>query len=400
MAGEPVTAFAAATNFNPRHSVSYTWTSNGGKIRSNQNSATVDTDGLTGGTYTITATITDSQAKRNATATCASSFVVRESPKNPPTASLSADWRYVTPGHPVTFTATCVSPDGSPVTFSQWTATSGTIVSKGDTATLDTSGLPPGPITATVSCSDKYGLTETASAQIVLSYPKAAAKPPPPPQIKDTGRDFLLPGDAEHKGYGMYSYLLWWDYPSPNDRARFVTIVAAFLRMPTIASLEGSKKVPSSSGKAVAPVASIPKEHLNVAYVPVTDPPADNPTPDWVVDHYDYARAHVLLGHLGRKHPSGPYIVSTLAPLTPGLPLDAHYLFQDLSSRVVPNELAEAWIKQFQDQAESQQFWEPDRMRTFVLQLRAQVAKLAIDVPDARKGLATWISWLSPPKPQ
>lgn len=159
-------------------------------------------------------------------------------------------------------------------------------------------------------------------------------------------------------------------------------------------------KVPSSSGKAVSPVASIPKEHLNVAYVPVTDPPPDNPTPDWVVDHYDYARAHVLLEHLGRKHRSGPYIVSTLAPLTPGLPSDAHYLFQNLSSRVVPTELAEAWIQQFQDQAQSQQFWEPDKMRTFVLHLRAQVAKLAVDIPDARKGLATWISWLSPPKPQ
>ncbi len=401
LAGERVSSTATVSNLNPRHEFVYTWNSTGGRVSSNQGNATIDTTGLAPGIYIITANIADTRAPGRAIASCSSRFSVNEALKNPPTVSLVADRRFVIPGRPATFTATCVSQDTSPVAISQWTASAGTIVGNGNTATLDTGGLPPGPITVSVICSSARGLTASATAEVILSYPKAAAKPPPPPpQIKDTGRAFLLPSDTEQDGYGMYSYLLWWDNPSPNDRDRFVTIVAAFLRLPTIAALEGSKKVMSSSGKFVAPVASIPKEQLNVAYVPVTELPPDNPTADWVVYHYDLARAHVLLANLGRKYQSGPYIVSTLAPLTPGLPSDAHYLFQNLSSRVVTPELAQGWIKQFQDQAQSQQFWKADKMRDFVLTLRAQVAKLAVQIPDARRGLATWISWLSPPKPE
>jgi hypothetical protein len=116
------------------------------------------------------------------------------------------------------------------------------------------------------------------------------------------------------------------------------------------------------------------------------------------LDHYDLARARLLLRKLPRSYRSGPYIISTLAPLSLGLPASAHYLFQNLSAPVVPPELADGWIRQFQQQAQAQDFWDANKMQSFVLSLRATVAGLATAVPEAKAGLATWIAWLSPPK--
>jgi hypothetical protein len=137
---------------------------------------------------------------------------------------------------------------------------------------------------------------------------------------------------------------------------------------------------------------------LNLAYIPITARPDNAPSAEWIFDHYDLVRSRALLRKLPRSYRSGPYIVSTLAPLSLGLPVNAHYLFQNLSARVVSLELADAWIRQFQDEAQDQEFWEPDKMRSFVLSLRVTVSELAVNIPEARAGLATWINWLSPPK--
>ena len=59
MVGEPVTATTSATNFNPKHTLSYTWNSTGGKVTSKDNTASIDTNGVAGGTYTVTAHVTD-----------------------------------------------------------------------------------------------------------------------------------------------------------------------------------------------------------------------------------------------------------------------------------------------------------------------------------------------------
>ena len=45
MVGEPVHATVVATNFNPKHTVTYTWASTGGKIEGKDTGATIDTNG-------------------------------------------------------------------------------------------------------------------------------------------------------------------------------------------------------------------------------------------------------------------------------------------------------------------------------------------------------------------
>jgi hypothetical protein len=84
MVGEPVTVTVTPSNFNAKHKVASTYSSTGGRVTPKDSAATVDTAGMTGGSYTVTATATDAKLKKNNVASCSASFVVKELPKNPP----------------------------------------------------------------------------------------------------------------------------------------------------------------------------------------------------------------------------------------------------------------------------------------------------------------------------
>ena len=43
MVGEPVTVTATPSNFNPKHPLSYDWSSNAGKVTGKDTTATIDT---------------------------------------------------------------------------------------------------------------------------------------------------------------------------------------------------------------------------------------------------------------------------------------------------------------------------------------------------------------------
>lgn len=177
MVGEPITATVTASNFNPKHTLSYEWSGNGGKIDAKDTTATIDTNGVAGGSYTVTAHVTDARAKVNNTASCTATFVVKELPKNPPTLSLSADPTTVQTGSNSNLTANCTSPDNVPVTVSGWTASGGSVSGTGNNGTLNTTGASAGPITINATCTDSRGLTASASTQVTVEVP-----PPPPPQ--------------------------------------------------------------------------------------------------------------------------------------------------------------------------------------------------------------------------
>ena len=65
MVGEPVHVTVAASNFNPKHTLAYTWASTGGKIEGKDTGASIDTNGAAPGNYTATATVTDAKMKKN-----------------------------------------------------------------------------------------------------------------------------------------------------------------------------------------------------------------------------------------------------------------------------------------------------------------------------------------------
>ena len=177
MVGEPVHATVTASNFNPKHTLTYTWASNGGKIEGKDTGATIDTNGVSGGSYTTTATVTDPKATKNNTASCTASFTVKEPPKNPPQISCSANPSIVQTGASSTISCTCTSPDNVPVTVGGWTSSGGSISGSGNSATLNTTGASAGPITIGATCTDSRGLTASTTSLVTVENP-----PPPPPQ--------------------------------------------------------------------------------------------------------------------------------------------------------------------------------------------------------------------------
>jgi hypothetical protein len=186
MQGEPITATATTANFNPKHTLNYAWSGTGGKVTGNNNTASIDTNGVAGGTYAVTSTVTDPKMKNGGQATCTANYTVKEPPKNPPTMSCSASPSSLQAGGSSTITCTCTSPDSVPVTVGNWTATSGTVTGDGSTGTLNTTGASPGPVTVSATCTDSRGLSTPASTQVTVENP-----PPPPPQAsKLTDCDF------------------------------------------------------------------------------------------------------------------------------------------------------------------------------------------------------------------
>jgi hypothetical protein len=132
--GDPVQVTATGSNFNPKHTVTYSWTPNGGKLSStNTQTATVDTTGMAPGTYSAAATITDPKEKKNNSATCTANFSIKQ--PRPPVVSCSANPTTIAIGEPATVTMTATDPQGWPMTYSwssaggQWggSGTSGTV---------------------------------------------------------------------------------------------------------------------------------------------------------------------------------------------------------------------------------------------------------------------------------
>jgi hypothetical protein len=175
MVGEPVHATVSASNFNPKHTLTYAWSTTGGKIEGKDTGASIDTNGVAGGSYTVTAHVTDPKAKKNNEASCTSNFTVKEPPKNPPQISCSASPTTVMTGSPATITCTCTSPDNVPVTVGGWTATGGSISGWqfGDPE-CDRRSSWNRPVWR---FTDSRGLTASSSSSVTVENP-----PPPPPQ--------------------------------------------------------------------------------------------------------------------------------------------------------------------------------------------------------------------------
>lgn len=179
MVGEPITATVTPSNFNAKHTVTYSWSGTGGQVTGKDTTASVDTNNVAPGNYTVTAHVTDPKLKKANEASCSANYTVRPlPPKNPPTMSLSANPTELVPGGTVNLSGNCTSPDGVPVSVANWTSTSGSVSGSGTSATLNTAGLAPGPVTVTATCTDSRGLTAQATTQVTIQTP------PPPPMDK------------------------------------------------------------------------------------------------------------------------------------------------------------------------------------------------------------------------
>jgi hypothetical protein len=248
-----------------------------------------------------------------------------------------------------------------------WTATAGHIEGKGVEAVWDLSGAPAGYATATVHYSGPSGLA-SCSLQVVVESGAGERG-----TVRDRGHDLLVKNTPETPGYGLYSYVLFSAAPDDQSRPRYFQLLQAVLA-----------QAPSIDSLGVYYDAA----QLNVTYIPVTSGGKPPVSAEWLLDNYDYAHARFLLHAIPGNLSHGPYLVSSLQPLSkaPSGP----YLVQDLSS--VPAHLVSLWTSEFLNQAAQEHFWEQSTGTMLALRLRTAIGIMAEGLPDVRKSLDSWIS--------
>jgi outer membrane protein OmpA-like peptidoglycan-associated protein len=182
----PVNATVEPVDFHPKHDLTYNWSSTSGQLGGQGTSATVDTTSLAPGDYTVTANVVDPKGKQNNSASCSTSFKVKQ-PQNPQV-GCSLSPTSVKPGEPITVSVRGSSPDGSRIEKRNFSASAGAL-KEGETsvgsqpgefttiATLDTTNAPPGTISVNVGVTDVHGYSGSCIATAGVNAP------PPPPQV-------------------------------------------------------------------------------------------------------------------------------------------------------------------------------------------------------------------------
>ena len=184
-AGEPVTATANGSNFNPKRTITYKWSAARVKMSGTGPSTQIDTTGLQPSLYPITANLTD--GTKNGFANCSASFTVKA--PQPPVITCSSDPGSVKMGGSSNITSNASSPDGRRLTYS-YSTSAGNISSSTSTATLDSTGAQPGTITVTCNVADDRNPALTASSTTIVTV--LAPPPPPPPDTSAVEKRLAL----------------------------------------------------------------------------------------------------------------------------------------------------------------------------------------------------------------
>jgi hypothetical protein len=179
--GDPVTATATVGSQQPKENVIVTISGDGINGTETGTTATVNTANLNPGTHTVKCDAKEGKSGhegakpwQNATETTAT-YTVKEF--EPPTISCSANPTTLKPGDSSTITATGMSPQNRPLTYT-YSASAGTVNGSGNTATFSSTGAPTGPVTITCNVSDDKGHNASAESTVTIEAP------PPPPQPK------------------------------------------------------------------------------------------------------------------------------------------------------------------------------------------------------------------------
>ena len=170
--GDPITLTGSTLNVNPKRKPKYLWTSSGGKVASDGETAGVNTVNMLPGVYQVSGQLVEGDRQR-LVAACTASFTVRA--YQPPTLSCAADHTGINSGDPVAIRATGVSPQNRPLSYSYGT-TAGLISGTGPNASLSTVGVSPGNVTVTCNVVDDKGQAVSSNVSIIVATP-----PPPPP---------------------------------------------------------------------------------------------------------------------------------------------------------------------------------------------------------------------------
>jgi outer membrane protein OmpA-like peptidoglycan-associated protein len=178
--GDPVTVTATATNLDPKLHTVYSWSGEG--VTGNGATATVATATLAPGIHTINGKVSEGKGEKiglkpGEVANCVTSYTVKAF--EPPTISCLASPSTINPNESSTVTASGVSPQNRPLTYS-YSAQSGSINGNGATATFSAAGATAGSVGITCNVTDDKGNTSVATATVTIAAPVA----PSPEQVR------------------------------------------------------------------------------------------------------------------------------------------------------------------------------------------------------------------------
>jgi outer membrane protein OmpA-like peptidoglycan-associated protein len=178
--GDPVTATATVGEADPKLNLIATISGDGISGTVSGTTAPVATSALGPGSHTVRCN--DKEGKPGheglkpwevATESTAS-FTVRE--YEPPTISCSANPSVIKPGDSSTISATAMSPQNRPLTYT-YSASAGAINGSGTSATYSSTGAPVGPVSITCNVADDKGHTASANTGVTIEAPPVAPQP-------------------------------------------------------------------------------------------------------------------------------------------------------------------------------------------------------------------------------
>jgi outer membrane protein OmpA-like peptidoglycan-associated protein len=171
--GATIAVSGTAINLDPAKTALYAWSVDGGTVSGNSSTAIIDTTDAAPGTYTLKGHVSAGD-KAGANADCTAPYIVKA--YEPPTVSCTADPSVVIPGNSSAITATGMSPQSRPLTYS-YSSTSGSVSGTSSTATLSTGGAPVGTVTVTCNVVDDKAQSASSTASVTIEAPVAAPKP-------------------------------------------------------------------------------------------------------------------------------------------------------------------------------------------------------------------------------
>jgi outer membrane protein OmpA-like peptidoglycan-associated protein len=157
--------------------VLYDWSGTG--VTGSGTTATVNTAALAPGSYTVKATVKEGKKgkeglKPGQSAECTASYAVKE--YEPPTLACAASPVTIKPGETSVVTATGLSPQNRPLTYT-YSAAAGSISGSGATATFSSAGAPTGNVGIACNVADDKGHTAAASTSVTILAPYVAPVP-------------------------------------------------------------------------------------------------------------------------------------------------------------------------------------------------------------------------------
>jgi hypothetical protein len=244
-----------------------------------------------------------------------------------------------------------------------WSATAGELNEHGSTAIWDFTDAASGRATVHISARSDGGVQKDCAASVFIEGSVASRGD------RFSRRFLLVRGQSEPSGYGLYSYVVLTpagDDQDAKDRNRRLLEIWKN----TVVQLTALER-------------KEPKTALNGIFVPVDLPNDRDPDVDWLLKHYDYARADHLLLNVKGEHKPGPYLISSKLPLTK----EARQKQLVLGAWWAPSSTIEFWFAAFVDQGQQEQFDQTSAFDMFNLKMRTIVGEITKDFPRSKEAV-------------